>query len=76
MVERFLKVSPKEIEIICPTRDKLDLSDYCACRKIIEDHKPDWIINCGAYTKVDDAEKNVQLSQKINAYAPASHSLR
>ena len=68
----ILKSKPKEIEIICPSRDKLDLSDHCACKKIVKDHKPDWIINCGAYTQVDDAEKNVQLSQKINGYAPAA----
>ena len=67
-----LKSKPKEIEIICPTSDKLDLSNHWACKKIVEDHKPDWIINCGAYTQVDNAEKNVQLAQKINGYAPAA----
>ena len=68
----ILKSKPKEIEIICPSRDKLDLSDHYACKKIVKDQKPDWIINCGAYSQVDDAEKNVQLSQKINGYAPAA----
>ena len=68
----ILKSKPKEIEIICPPSDKLDLSDHWACKKIVEDHKPDWIINCGAYTQVDDAEKNILLSKKINGYAPAA----
>ncbi len=70
--QEIIKSKPEEIEIINPCRKKLDLSDYNACKKIVEDHKPDWIINCGAYTQVDAAEKNILLSQKINGYAPAS----
>ncbi len=67
--QEIIKSKPEEIEIINPCRKKLDLSDYRACKNFVMDHKPDWIINCGAYTQVDDAEKNIQLSQKINGYA-------
>ena len=70
--QEIIKSKPEEIKIINPSRKLLDLSDYIACKKFVQDHKPDWIINCGAYTQVDDAEKNVQLSQKINGYAPAA----
>ena len=70
--QEIIKSNPEEIEIINPCRKKLDLSDYSACKKIVEDHEPDWIINCGAYTQVDEAEKNILLSQKINGYAPAA----
>ena len=70
--QEIIKSKPKEIEIIYPTKDKLDLSDHSACKKFVEDYKPDWIINCGAYTQVDEAEKNIQLSNKINGYAPAA----
>ena len=64
--QEIIKSKPEEIEIIYPTKDKLDLSDHSACKKFVEDYKPDWIINCGAYTQVDEAEKNIQLSNKIN----------
>ena len=70
--QEIIKSKPEEIKIITPSRKKLDLSDYIACKKFVNDHKPDWIINCGAYTNVDEAEKNIQLSQKINSYAPAA----
>ncbi len=70
--QEIIKSKPEELEIINPCRKKLDLSDYSACIKIVEDQKPDWIINCGAYTQVDDAEKNILLSRKINGYAPAA----
>ena len=70
--QEIIKSKPKEIDIIYPSRDKLDLSDHNACKKIVKDNKPDWIINCGAYTQVDEAEKNISLSQGINGYAPAA----
>tara|TARA_B100000886_G_scaffold94427_1_gene62544 strand:+ start:899 stop:1783 length:885 start_codon:yes stop_codon:yes gene_type:complete len=67
--QEIIKSKPEGIEIISPSRKKLDLSDYISCKKFVIYHKPDWIINSGAYTQVDDAEKNIQLSQKINGYA-------
>ena len=68
--QEILKCKPKEIQIISPSKSTLDLSDYNACKKIVKDHKPDWIINCGAYTSVDGAEKDIELSFKINSFAP------
>ena len=65
----IIQSKPKEIEIINPNRKELDLSDYESCKNIIIKVKPDWIINCGAYTAVDEAEQNIQLSNKINSYA-------
>ena len=70
--QEILKSKPKGFKIINPCRNKLDLSDYKACKKIVEVHNPDWIINCGAYTQVDAAEKNIELSRRINGYAPAA----
>ena len=68
--QEILNFKPKDIQIISPSRHKLDLSDYNACKKIVKDYKPDWIINCGAYTSVDGAEKDIELSSKINSFAP------
>ena len=68
--QEILKSKPKGIEVINPSRQILDLSDYNSCKKFVKDHKPNWIINCGAYTQVDAAEENIQLSKKINGYAP------
>lgn len=68
--QEILNFKPKDVQIISPRRNKLDLSDYRACKKIVKDNKPDWIINCGAYTSVDGAEKDIELSSKINSFAP------
>ena len=70
--QEILKQKPRGIEIFNPGRNKLDLSDSKSCIKTVLDLKPDWIINCAAYTQVDDAEKNIELSRRINSDAPAA----
>ena len=72
--QEILKFKPKGVEVLSPSRIKLDLSDYKACKDIIKHYQPDWIINCGAYTDVEAAERNIQLSQKINSFAPGAFS--
>ena len=61
---------PKHHQILSPNRNELDLSDQLSCKKYIEFNKPDLIINCGAYTNVDLAEKEKDLCYEINTSAP------
>ena len=32
--------------------------------------KPDWIINCGAYTNVEKADSEKEIAMQVNANAP------
>ena len=61
---------PIDIEIIAPNKNELNLLSKDSCFKVIEKFKPDWIINCAAYTNVDRAESEKDLAFKINALAP------
>ena len=70
----ILKSTPKEMELINPGREELDLSDYESCKKFVLKINPDWIINCGAYTAVDAAEKDFHICKKINSFAPQAFS--
>lgn len=45
---------------------ELDITDMKAVYKILKDSKPDVIINCVAYTKVDKAEEEKTLAFKVN----------
>ena len=51
-------------------RDQCDLSNPNAIRNLLNQSKPDLIINAAAYTAVDKAESEADLAYAINAKAP------
>ena len=57
-------------EFIFAGRDELDLSNNDSIISYFDDHdKFDTIINCAAYTAVDNAEKEQELANKVNHMA-------
>ena len=57
-------------ETVLPlTKENLDITDAPAVRDAVGRARPDIIINCAAYTKVDDAEANEHLATAINGSA-------
>ena len=62
--------SPASYELLLPKKKELDFLNESQCRKYIKKYKPDWIINCAAFTSVDDAEENIDLTMTINYKAP------
>ena len=63
---------PAGIELIACSRAELDLAKPEACRAAVHLHRPDWVLNAGAYTAVDKAESEPELAQAVNAGAPAA----
>ncbi|HCX53802.1 MAG TPA: dTDP-4-dehydrorhamnose reductase, partial [Synechococcus sp. UBA9887] len=61
---------PPDLELIATSRDELDLSKQEACRAAVERHRPDWVLNAGAYTAVDRAEEEPDLAHAVNGGAP------
>jgi len=57
-------------QLITPTLAELDLCDRNSVDTIITTEKPDVVINCAAFTAVDNCEKEEDLSWKINAVGP------
>ena len=66
----LIDIKPDNYEIITPNKNDLDLYNSKQCRNIINEIKPDWLINCAAFTNVDAAETKKDLTMKINANAP------
>jgi dTDP-4-dehydrorhamnose reductase len=57
-------------ETVLPlTKSDLDITDAAAVRDAVRRATPDVIVNCAAYTKVDDAEANEHLATAINGSA-------
>lgn len=57
-------------KVIGVGRDQLDLSQGEKLRQIIDEMKPNCIVNAAAYTAVDKAESELALANAINGIAP------
>ena len=57
-------------ELICTDVADLDITDEGAVLKKVAEVKPEYIINCAAYTAVDKAETAGEIVEKINADGP------
>lgn len=56
-------------EIICTTRETMDITDFKKVKYFINKVEPDMVIHCAAYTNVDRAEMEVDICEKINVSA-------
>ena len=59
-------------EIICTDVDELDITNEEAVMDFVNKIKPEYIINCAAYTAVDKAEENYEIADKINGDGPTN----
>ena len=62
----------KKYEVTGTTIETLDITDRDAVLAKAKDVKPDYIINCAAYTNVDGCEVNYDLANKVNGLALAN----
>ena len=57
-------------ELICTDVAELDITNEEAVRNFVAEAKPEYIVNCAAYTAVDKAEEAGEIVEKINADGP------
>lgn len=50
----------------------VDITDKAALQKVVNDYRPEWIVNAAAYTQVDAAEKDVYQAVSTNAGGAAN----
>jgi dTDP-4-dehydrorhamnose reductase len=68
-----IKFSPAQSEmftIFFTDIDSLDITDIQAVDKYMKEVRPDFVVNCAAYTAVDKAEQDKEAAWLINAVAP------
>jgi dTDP-4-dehydrorhamnose reductase len=56
-------------DVVALTRGDLDVTDSRAVTAVIREHAPSIIVNCAAYTKVDQAEVEESAAKTINGSA-------
>jgi dTDP-4-dehydrorhamnose reductase len=57
-------------QLVALDRSQCDLSNLDQLRAVMQDVRPDIVINAAAYTAVDQAEAEPELAMRINAEAP------
>ena len=59
-----------EIECLSVTRSQLDVSDRDAVASVLQQFKPQIVINAAAYTAVDRAESESDIASRVNSTGP------
>lgn len=59
----------EDFEMFAYDKEKIDITDSAALNDLFKRVSPDFVINCAAYTAVDDAESNRELAFAINGEA-------
>lgn len=70
MLANSVRTKLSNYELILTDVADLDITDKEAVIKFVEENKPEYIINCAAYTAVDKAETAGPIVEKINADGP------
>jgi len=50
--------------------DSLDITSESTLKTWFQNNKPDYVVNCAAYTAVDKAETDAEKAEKVNSLAP------
>jgi len=59
----------RDADVVVASKTDLDVTDAAAVSSFVRKTKPSIIVNCAAYTRVDDAESNEGLATAINGSA-------
>lgn len=70
MLAKSVKSKLSNEELICTDVEDLDITNQESVINFVEETKPEYIINCAAFTAVDKAETAGEIVEKINAEGP------
>lgn len=70
MLAKAVRNELKDEELILTDVAELDITNIDVVRSFVKENRPQYIINCAAYTAVDKAEEQLELARKVNALGP------
>jgi dTDP-4-dehydrorhamnose reductase len=65
-----VQVALQQGHAVVVTGRGVDIADESSVAAFVAAERPNWIINCAAYTQVDQAEREPELAHRLNADAP------
>ena len=60
--KEIIKNQPLGVDLIKTTQAELDLKEPNKCYEYVLRMKPDWVVNCAAYTNVEKADTYNRIS--------------
>jgi len=63
---------PSTVQLVALRHGDLAIEDAQAVERAVARERPEWIVNCAAYTQVDRAEAEPEIAQRVNAIGPAN----
>jgi dTDP-4-dehydrorhamnose reductase len=63
----FTLAMPDHVQLFAPTKNELDVTKPDIVKRAIHEAQPDVVVNCAAYTRVDQAEQEQDEAFAINA---------
>jgi len=60
----------KDHEIVSCSSEELDIGNQRIVEQVVTRHQPEIIVNCAAYTAVDNCETEKELAWRVNALGP------
>lgn len=67
---RSIQETWQEHELVVPSETEFDIVDWWATKRIVEQVRPDVVVNAAAFTDVDGCESQRDLAFRINALGP------
>ncbi|NIP39592.1 MAG: dTDP-4-dehydrorhamnose reductase [Candidatus Dadabacteria bacterium] len=74
-ITKLASVRSEKFKVHAATINDFDITDFQSASSHISNIRPDVIINCAAYTKVDDCESNIDMAYRVNALGSRNVSL-
>lgn len=66
----LVPIFSKKFECLSLGREDLDITDLQSCISSLKDIRPDIVVNCAAFTKVDLCETEPEMAFRVNAKGP------
>lgn len=65
------KLAAEGVDAVAADRAALDIADPAAVAAAFAEHRPEVVVNCAAWTAVDDAESQEEAALRVNGTGPA-----
>ncbi|MCM8827174.1 MAG: dTDP-4-dehydrorhamnose reductase [Candidatus Omnitrophica bacterium] len=62
-------IGERKMEFFAPREEEFDITNFINVKATIDNLKPDIIINCASYNRVEEAETQQELAYKVNSTA-------